>query len=49
MMTRKLQRVETPGDYFGVSNTTETLEQTKTKKWRPTGQETDSIQPQPTR
>ena len=41
IMTRQLQRVEIPGDPWGVSNTTETLEQKKTTSWTPMGQETD--------
>ena len=44
MRTRQLQRVETPGDSLGVSNTTETLEQKKTTNWIPMGQETDKCQ-----
>ena len=33
MGTRRLQRVESPGDLLGVSNTSETLEQKKTTNW----------------
>ena len=39
--TQQLQRVETPGDPLGVSNTTDTLEQKKTTSWIPLGQQRD--------
>ena len=37
----KIQRLETLWDPWGVSNTTETLEQKKITSWTPIGQETD--------
>ena len=41
VMERQLQRVETPGNPLGISNTTETLQQKKATSWNPMGQETD--------
>ena len=44
MMTRQLyikHMVETPGDPWGVSNTTEKMEQMRTTSWTPMGQRTD--------